>query len=434
MQKLLDKLGFDKKTFMRFLLISSNSQLIYAFINIRSVLYDPFLEVLNVSNTEFGILMRFVGFITTFGGISIGWLQDRFSIRNILAINSFMYGTWALIMSLWPGCPFWMKSIFFISFGFNADAMYWATVLKSVRSLAKEDHQATAFGMLESIRGILGFLSNSLPVIIFTALGSTLLGMRTAMIVNSCITLLSGLSIWILLPKDPVPAAAKNTGSTKNAFAGFLKVLRMPEVWMTGLAASCVYATFCAVNTYFVPYLQNVYILPVALVGVFGIINGSVTRVLSSPIAGLVSDMRFKSSAHMMRACYVVLLALLAVAIAMPKDTGLVIPAMVVLLLIAIFCFLIRGVYYAPIGEAGVPKEISAAAMAVAACIGYSPSFWAYPIYGMLIDNFPPEQAYRMIFIVIFCFAVLGVILTTLLGHRIVAKRGLQAEACPTEA
>ena len=119
---------------------------------------------------------------------------------------------------------------------------------------------------------------------------------------------------------------------------------------------------------------------------------------------------------------------------AMPKDTGLVIPAMVVLLLIAIFCFLIRGVYYAPIGEAGVPKEISAAAMAVAACIGYSPSFWAYPIYGMLIDNFPPEQAYRMIFIVIFCFAVLGVILTTLLGHRIVAKRGLQAEACPTEA
>ena len=83
MQKLLDKLGFDKKTFMRFLLISSNSQLIYAFINIRSVLYDPFLEVLNVSNTEFGILMGFVGFITTFGGISIGWLQDRFSIRNL---------------------------------------------------------------------------------------------------------------------------------------------------------------------------------------------------------------------------------------------------------------------------------------------------------------------------------------------------------------
>jgi len=152
MKRMLERLGFDKRTMMRFLLVILNSQLIYAFTAIRSVLYDPFLEALGVTNTQFGVLMGFIGFITVFGGLAVGWLQDRFSVRKILAVNTFMYGGWALVMSLWPGCPYALKCLFFISFGFNGDAMYWATVLKSVRTMAGENKQATAFGLMESLR------------------------------------------------------------------------------------------------------------------------------------------------------------------------------------------------------------------------------------------------------------------------------------------
>ena len=423
MQVLLNKLGFNKKTFIRFFLVVANSQLIYAFIALRSVLYDPMVAALGVTHTQFGVLMGFIGFISTFGGAAIGWLQDRFSVRKILAINSFMYGTWALVMALWPACPYALKCLFFISFGFNADAMYWATVLKSVRTMAREDKQATAFGIMESFRGIWEFLTNALGVAIYTFMGSTILGMRTAMGVNATITILSGLLIWLFIPEENQQGVDKGTEKTRMAFAGFLKVLRMPAVWMTGLAASCVYATFCAVNTYFVPYLQNVYLLPAALVGVFGLVNGSVTRMTAGPVAGIIADMKFKSSAHLMRMCYMILIPLLIVVMIMPKSPSLVIPAMVLLLLVAIFCFLIRGVYYAPIGEMGVPTEISAAAMSVAAFIGYSPSFWAYPVYGMLIDKFAPETAYRMIFMILIVLAVLGVVLNTLIGRKVVARR-----------
>lgn len=68
MKRMLERLGFDKRTMMRFLLVILNSQLIYAFTAIRSVLYDPFLEALGVTNTQFGVLMGFIGFITVFGG------------------------------------------------------------------------------------------------------------------------------------------------------------------------------------------------------------------------------------------------------------------------------------------------------------------------------------------------------------------------------
>lgn len=102
----LSKLDFSRKQLVQFLLIVSNSQLVYAFIAIRSVLYDPFLEALGVNNTQFGVLMGFIGLITTFGNIAFGWVQDRFSTRKVLAVNSFVYGILALFVAIMPQSPF----------------------------------------------------------------------------------------------------------------------------------------------------------------------------------------------------------------------------------------------------------------------------------------------------------------------------------------
>lgn len=430
MKKLLDRLGFDNKTLLRFFLVVSNSQLIYAFTNLKSVLYGPFIEALGVTNTQFGVLMGFIGFITVFGGAAIGWLQDRFAIRKVLAVNSFMYGGWALVMTLWPECPYILKCLFFISFGFNGDAMYWATVLKSVRIMAKEDKQATAFGLMESLRALLSFIMASIVVAMYAFLGSTLFGMKVVMGFTSIVTIISGLTVWFFIPElkpteedRKLKEEQKKAGKTQNAFGGFMKALKMPGVWMTGGAAMCVYASFCAVSTYFVPYMQNVYLLPAALLGVFGIINGSFTRVIAGGMAGIIADWKFKSSAHMMRVCYAVLAVLMIVVLLLPKNPNMVIPAMICLLAISVFCGLVRSVYYAPIGEMGIPGEMSAAAMAVASCIGYSPSFWAFPLYGALIDNFKPETAYTMIFGVLLVMSVAGVIFNTVLGKKIVERK-----------
>ncbi len=421
--KKTEKLNFSRKQLIQFLLIVSNSQLVYAFIAIRSVLYDPFLEVLGVNNTQFGVLMGFIGLITTFGNIALGWVQDRFSTRKVLAVNSFVYGVLAMLIAILPSSPFWLLTVIFIGFGFTGDALYWASVLKSVRNLAPETKQATAFGFMEFIRGGWEFLTNALAVAIYTWLGYTLFGMKVAMGINAGLTILSALTIWFFVPEENLLKTEVSREKTKLAFKGFIQVLKMPAVWMTGLAASCVYATFAAVNTYFVPYLKNVYLLPIAWVSIFGLINGSVTRLTAGPIAGMISDSTFKSSAHLMKLCYGVLTVLLAIALFLPKQASVFIPAAIVLILVSITCFLIRGVYYSPIGEMGVPKEMGAAAMSVASFIGYSPSFWAYPVYGSVIDHFPAEKAYSIIFIILIGLALLGFTLNYFIGRRIVAHR-----------
>ncbi len=198
-------------------------------------------------------------------------------------------------------------------------------------------------------------------------------------------------------------------------------------MWLTGLGVCCVYATFAAVNTYFVPYLTRVYAMPVTLVAVFGLVNGSVTRFTAAPLSGIIADLKFKTSAHMMRVSFCALVVLLTVALLLPKTPSMVVVAMVVLLLIAICCFLVRGIYYSPIGEMGVPTEMSAAAMSVAVFIGQSPQFWAYPLYGHFLDTYEPVKAYSLIFTILICLAVVGIVVTTLIGRKVLQIRAARA-------
>lgn len=426
---ILNRLGFDRKGLIRFIIIVANSQIIYSFNAIREVLYNPYVEALGVSHAQFGILMGIIGAMSTFGNVPLGWIQDRFSARKVLTVDTLIVGCVGLFIALSPTTNFAILLPCFVIIGLFTEPLYWATVLKSVRSVAKEDKQATAFGFLEFGRGFEDFVQNGICIIIYTALGSTFFGIKAAMLFNAVVTLVSAILVWFIVPEENLIQAKKGSEKTKVAFSGLIKAIKMPEIWMTGIAASCVYATFTAVSTYFVPYLEAVYLLPAAMVGVFGLVNTSLVRFVSGPLSGICADQKFKTSAHWMRFCYIILAILLAVSLIMPKSASLVIPAMIVLMIISVFCYLVRGVYFAPIGESNVPAEMGAAAMSVASFIGYSPQLWGYTVFGAIIDNFESTTAYSIIFGLLLCLAVLGIFMTTLLGRRILKRRAEQSQS-----
>ncbi|MDR1852047.1 MAG: MFS transporter [Propionibacteriaceae bacterium] len=421
----LAKLGFSKKTLIYFVIIATNSQIIYSFQAIREVLYDPFVENLGVTNAQFGVLMGIIGACATFGNVPLGWIQDRFSIRKVLSVNTAIVGCLGMFIALYPNKNFAMMVPCFILLGLCVEPLYWATVLKSVRAIAKEDSQATAFGFLEFGRGMTVFIQNAIVIGIYTLFGQTLMGIKFAIIFNACVTLCSAALVWFVLPEEDFIGVSGQMERTKIALSGLLKALRLPEVWLTGIAACCVYTTFVAVSTYFVPYLQKVYILPVAVAGLFGLLGSNVTRWVAGPISGLTADAKFKTSAHWMRWCYLLLGLGIGGCLLVPHNNSFVILAVALLLVATLAAYLIRGVYYAPIGESNVPKAMGAAAMSVASFIGYSPGLWAYPLFGSILDKYEadPTQAYQIIFTIMFCLCVLGFVLTNILGHRIVRLR-----------
>lgn len=426
---ILKRLNFDRETLIRFLIVSLGSQVIYSLISIRSVLYNPYRETLGLTNAQLGALFSITGLVATFAYIPGGWILDRFSCRKVLSINMFLTGLCGFVMTWGP--PYWGLVAIFALFGLITDGFYWGGVLKEIRGIASDKAQGTAFGSLELIRGLTEFAVNSFAILIFTICGQMMFGIRITLGINSALIVGMAAITWMFLPEEHLLAEKMDDKNAKNKLAlkGLLRVLVMPEVWLVGLEASGIYVVYIGLQ-YFVPFLQEVFKMPVALVAVFGILNTSGTRMVASPLAGVIGDRKFGSSTKFMRALLALEMVLLAVILLIPKQSSFMLPSIIVLILISIACFMLRGIYIAPIGELGLPKEICGSAMSVASLIGYSPVFWAYGLFGAMIDS-KGAQGYPDIFAIMLGCALLGLLTCSFLCRMI--DRGRRALLPSTE-
>lgn len=81
--------------------------------------------------------------------------------------------------------------------------------------------------------------------------------------------------------------------------------------------------------------------------------------------------------------------------------------------------FTMRAVFFAPMDEVRVPKEITGAAMSLASLVIYLPNAFAYVMYGSFLDRYPGMAGFRIVFCVMIGWAVVGVFVSTFLISRI---------------
>ena len=395
------RLGFKHDTLWPFLCTAIGSQTIFSFYAIRSVLYNPLIETLGVTNTQFGILMSLTGLGTVFAAV-LGFLQNRFDPRTLLVLGLLVNGIGVLIISTTPSYPILL--VIFAVMGFQGMGIFWPAVLNTVRRIAKDSDQGKAFGFLEFVRRGTEFLQAMIAIGIFAVLGGTL-GMRAAIITSGIMIIALCILNFLVLPRED---HSSQTSQERNKLAldGMITVLRMPEVWLIGLTAAGIYAAFVGLQ-FFLPFLNNVFVVSVLAGAIFGLVNTSITGMIASPISGVLADNVVKSPMRYLTMITGLLVVGLAVLLVLPRDEAMLTVTLGVLLVLAFLVFLGRGVYYAPIGEIGMPKEISGGAMALASFVGYSPMFFAYAIYGYQIDNYSPEQGFNRVFtIMVTCCCV----------------------------
>lgn len=427
MINIFKKLKMDKQTLIKFLIVTFSSQIIYSMWTLKGPLYNPFIEAMGITNAQLGHLFTVMGLVGTFGTIFGGFIIDRFSLRKIMAFDLVITGSLGIVMATRPSYSILL--LIFIMFGLTTDCLYWSGVLKSIRVIASDKRQGTAFGAMEFVRGFTDIILASLGVFIFQLLGQKAFGITVAMMTYAVLIILAGILTWLFLPEEDFLQMELNAkkASEKNlaAFKGLLKIIVKPEVWLIGLQASGVYVCYIGM-TYFVPFLQGVFSLPVLAVAIFGIINTSFMRMFASPLSGLIGDSKFGSSTKLMRILLVCVTALLGIILLIPNKPNFMIISIIALMLITISTYMLRGVYYAPIGELNFPKAHSGSAMAVAAFIGYSPQFWAYSLFGTLIDNHEATVAYTKIFTIMIAFTVFGILSSTILCKMIDKKQKLE--------
>lgn len=400
MKNLMNKFGFSPHTIIQLVFITANAQLLYAFWDLRNSLPMGFPVAMGISDAQAGQLYSMQGLVILIGTVALGWLGDRFKVRNIMLFTTLGVGFISLYISLnSPGLSMSTLLLCFFLMLLLSEVLFKPANFKAVSISTTKEHQGVAFGMFEFGRGLLAFLL-SLVWAFMIYIGASSSAM---MITSSIIVLATAILIFLAVPKDvQVGGERENVDSVKEAISGVLMVAKMPIVWVTGLNVFCIYGTFVAAGTYFARFLQAGYGTSATIAAAFAsvVIALRMLPLLST----LLVTLAFKSTAHFMRFMSFLLAIILAtigiVFYLNPAAIGEFAPGsapadivspfvrnavMVLMLCASACCFMIRGVYYAPIGEFGIEKQHASAAMSLAITIGYIPALLAPLVLGKII-------------------------------------------------
>lgn len=409
------KRTIDKK-WISFGILMLGAGTIYKLGFLKDAFYVPMQEFMGLSHTQIGTAMSVAGLISTFGFLASIYLTDRVSKKIMIPLSLIGICICGICLSTFPSYPVFL--LIYCLLAVCADMLYWPTMPKTVRLLGNEDEQGRMFGIMEAGRGLMDTIIAFGTLGIFSASGSTASGLKMAILFYSVVPGVIGIIMYFLLEPDNAPdtqtanAAAKDVNANKRAWEGVVRALKNKNIWLVSFNVFFVYSVYCGL-TYFIPFLEEAYALPAALVGVYGIINQYGLKMLGGPIGGFITDKVLHSATKYLRIAFVIVGTILVVFSLLPHQSMGIFLGMFITLTISACVYSMRAIFFAPMDEVHVPREITGSAMSMGSFIGYLPGAFMYAVYGGILDKFDGLTGYRIVYIIMAAFAAGGFLLST---------------------
>lgn len=401
------KKGLDKK-WISFGTLMLGAGTIYKLGFMKDAFYVPMQEFMGLSHTQIGVAMSIAGWISTFGFLAAILVVDRISKKIMIPASLLGICICGLFLSTFPSYPVFL--MLYCLLAVFADMLYWPTMLKTVRLLGNEDEQGRMFGILEAGRGLMDTIVAFCALGIFSAFGSNAAGLRAAILFYAIVPGVVAIIAFFLLEPDQQTEKVKTTAAEKKDNT-IKRALKNKNIWLVSLNIFFVYSVYCGL-TYFIPFLEEAYALPAALVGVYGIINQYGLKMLGGPVGGFITDKVLHSATKYLRICFVIVAGALVIFACLPhKQLGVVV-GMAITLSISAFIFSMRAIFFAPMDEVKVPRDITGSAMSIGSFVGYLPGAFMYAVYGAILDHAEGLAGYRIVFFVMAAFAVVGFFLS----------------------
>lgn len=381
------KKGLDKK-WISFGALMLGAGTIYKLGFMKDAFYVPMQEFMGLSHTQIGGAVSIAGWISTFGFLAAILVVDRISKKIMIPASLAGICLCGLWLSTFPSYPVFL--LIYCLLAVFADMLYWPTMLKTVRLLGNKDEQGRMFGILEA-------------------------GLRAAILFYAIVPGVIAIIAYFLLEPDKAQekeSVEKEHTKVKTSEGTIMRALKNKNIWLASLDVFFVYSVYCGL-TYFIPFLSEAYAIPAVLVGVYGVINQYGLKMLGGPIGGFVTDKILHSATKYLRICFVLVAAALVLFSLLPHQQMGVILGMVVTLTISAFVFSMRAVFFAPMDEVNVPRDITGSAMSIGSFVGYLPGAFMYAVYGAILDHYEGLAGYRIVFITMTVFAVIGFFLST---------------------
>jgi MFS family permease len=370
------------------------------------------LNVFDITNLELGMAFSVYGIVAMASYFFGGPLADRFAARNLMATALWATALGGLLMALVPTSQFLIG--LYAYWGFTTIFLFWAAMIRATREWGGDNFQGRAFGYLEGGRGLAAALIGTLVLVIFSWFagndeGPILSAERShsfqlVILVTSLIVFLSGLLIWIYLPKEkPTSRTTNNLPSASNVF----EIMKMPAVWMQGIIIICAYVGYKTTDDYSLYANQVLGMDEIAAAGV-----GTAAlwmRPLFAIIAGILAD-RFRGVNIIVGSFVFIGFGSLMIYLGLFEQ--LTWGSLIILASTLVGVYGIRGIYFALMQESAVPLAATGTAVGIMSVVGFTPDVFMSPLMGYLLDTFPGAAGHRYVFLVLAIFAIIGLVVS----------------------
>ncbi len=379
---------------------------IYPLLYLRQNFELSILEAFSITQTQLRYCSSMLGIIFMVTYIPSGWLADRFSSRKLLSFSLLATALLGLWFSTMPSYSSLL--VIYGAWGVATGLTFWSAHIKLVAMLADKDQQGRFFGILDGGRGLVEALLATFAIALFAYIlsqdaGATKMALQQVIYLYVAVLLVvSPLVYWLLDDREEDTDTSEE--SVKSVFIDDLKdVLSRREIWLCAICIVCGYQLFYATYS-FSAYLQQNFSLTAVMVGYI-----TVAKLWMRPIGGIAAG--FIGDWLNPEKVLSILLVLASLSLAMmafvPASSAALL-MIVLVLLIGLLTYGVRGLYWATLGGCNVPNKIKGLAIGIISVIGYFPEVSRPLLSAPLIENYPGGLGYKIYYLIVATCGLLG--------------------------
>ncbi len=341
-----------------------------------------------------------------------GPLADRFPVRNLMAIALWLTSLGGFYMAFIPG-----KEVMFgiyAFWGLTTIFLFWAALIRATREWGGDRFQGRAFGWLEGGRGFTAAMIGTFSLFLFSGFmpeqsnealsAQRINAYKLVIVAASGITFLSGLLIWVFVPK-----ISAGSNYSKVRFKNMKEIMAKPVIWMLSLIILCAYVGY-KITDVFSLYAHEILEfneVKAAGVGTFALWM----RALVAIIAGYLAD---KTRANKIVTVCFALSFTGGLMILLGFVNEIVVLALINLVFIMAGIYAVRALYFALISEAKLSLVSTGTIVGIISVVGFTPDIFMSPLMGVLLDNNPGIRGHQLVFLVLSSFSGFGLVISLL--------------------
>ncbi|MEA4966429.1 MAG: MFS transporter [Oscillospiraceae bacterium] len=393
----------------------------------RASFYEAFIEAMNVTNTQFGVMYSVYGWIAVAGYIVGGVIADKLAPKYMMFLSFIGTGICNFLLGFWPS--YGLCLTLYAIMGVTTTVTFWAAMLKCNRIFGRNiGDENRAFSWLETCRGVAEILISTLIVFLFSRFANIVLGLRFVLWCYAGLLIVLGvLSLFIFDGgHEKAKSGQKTLGEAKdatgeailtkeNSIHQVLRLLKNPDMWLAVLVAFGGYNIGSCIGSYLGDIAGGVFGASVVLVAYIGTINAWF-KPLGAFIGSFVT--RKKGPSFILEWTTWIYMVLLVIFLVMPKEPKYLI-FFVVLLAIEIMCTgAFRSQKFIQIREAGIPMEDTGSAFGIISTLIYTSDAFMPVFIGMWLDSSDAVTAYNKLYYWLLASGVLTLAAVTVWRHR----------------